>query len=919
MMDIDKEVFMKKKFKKGIMLAVLTSVILSGCKAAGMPNTVNKSGKETTAEEVIEVHKKYSSIEELKKKYASEECFEIKPLYNLPKDMKFTFRFHSEIDPYKAVTIHTDRKCEANSMINVVSGGFSTPDGVDVLIVPSTPVLDCVDRLDYGSSTYGYAPIYYLCIRYDLDASIPTKLEEPIVIPFTIKGDVQTPTAYPGISQDGTFYVKWNPVDGADGYRIYEAYADADEYERLGSVPRRENAYVGEHLHLLADLPADQTEFHNFGKDAQENTILDTEENVYIQNAFDLNNYYVTAVKDGKESFFSQEVSGWKYNNQLPKQFDSYYGFTRDGLNVTELPETVEIQMVDGSKTSMPINFRKIDGTYETLEGGNDTAVYEYDIPGTKLRGKITYHSENKDYPNEILSTIVPNYGMYSIDTGLDIIPAPDIPTIDEETIGNRYVDLSKSAKYYKDSMIIYDEEALMKRADMDAERLLYSGQYQQDPFSLDYVKSYGTPMEPVMGNQTETPSTEAQTTESIRETKESSSVEETTESIRETMPDETIPESSANESQEESSAQNKDEITSINLIEEQINSTKDQVTDSNSDQYEVSGYPSFATSPEEEYIAENMINRNEQFSVQAFPKLQDMETLQDILVKVYYQNPYVFGFENAAYNAGTKEVILYYNMSKEEIEKRQKEVDKESDRVLKEILTDSMTEEEKVEAIYKYLEDNTVYDNDALAMAESNGFSDVSGFEDSFNTYGILCNKKGVCQSYAYTVNLLSKKAGINSIMLTGYMSKTLPHAWNAIEYDGKWYWIDATNNGKSSGIPYLLYQTSSITAEDMDYILDDGFELNSNLSYVINVDDSKDWYVKTGLVANSEDELIEKLVSTMEKGKVSAVRYTFNLQLDDSFVIKLGEKILDKDSHTDLNAIKFGTAMNYFMMAYE
>ena len=98
------------------------------------------------------------------------------------------------------------------------------------------------------------------------------------------------------------------------------------------------------------------------------------------------------------------------------------------------------------------------------------------------------------------------------------------------------------------------------------------------------------------------------------------------------------------------------------------------------------------------------------------------------------------------------------------------------------------------------------------------------------------------------------------------------------------------------------------------MDYILDDGFELNSNLSYVINVDDSKDWYVKTGLVANSEDELIEKLVSTMEKGKVSAVRYTFNLQLDDSFVIKLGEKILDKDSHTDLNAIKFGTAMKLF-----
>ena len=224
------------------------------------------------------------------------------------------------------------------------------------------------------------------------------------------------------------------------------------------------------------------------------------------------------------------------------------------------------------------------------------------------------------------------------------------------------------------------------------------------------------------------------------------------------------------------------------------------------------------------------------------------------------------------------------------------------------------MSDDEKVYAIYEYLENNTVYDHDAVEAAEANGFTDVSGFEDSFNTYGILCNKKGVCQSYAYTVNLLCKKANVSSKMLTGYMSKTMPHAWNAVEYNDSWYWIDATNNGKSSGIPFLLYQTSSDTAEKMDYILDAGFDLDTKLNEVTNYDTSKDWYTQNNLIADSPDELIDKVVEIFDESEAVAVRYTFDLTLDDNFVQKLGAELTKKG--VDVTNTRFGSSMMYFII---
>ena len=887
------------KVKSKIAFTLAAALLLSGCQKADGISESQGTQKQIITQE--STNQKYSTISDLKKKYGVEDSNEIKPIYNVPKDMKFTFKFKSKVDPFKAVTVHTDKSCSVNSMINLTPAGFSTPYGEDILIYPNDPVLNTMDRLDYGNEyTYGYAPIYYLCIRYDMESPDVKELEQPIIIPFTLKGDVQTPTVYPEISTDGVFSIKINPVENADSYRIYEAYVSSSDQDRTKDLLRRENAYVGEHLRLLDEIPASQTVFTDFGKNGTSNILTDTDGNIFNQNTFDLNNYYVTAVKDGKESFFSQEVSGWQYNQQLPKTFDDYNGFKRNGSYVIDLPETVKVQMVDGSHTDMPINYKKVDSTYQNLEGGNDYSVYEYEIVGTKLKGTINYHSDEKEYPDEVTSNVIPNYGLYSISLNIDTVPEPELPTITDENYKNKYVDLTKSAKYHKESMVTYNQDALRIRADMEAERMLLSGQYQRDPFSIDYVESFGVDMDPVYNNINKTEpevfpeeSTEAETT--IVETME----EETTETIN---------------SQKESGMPNEnEEITASNLIEEQINSTQNQVEEGNTEEYTTSGYPTFAESAEEEYIAEQLINGNEKFSIKAFPLLQDTNTLQDVLMKVYYQTPYIFGFSEAGYDPYSMEVHIKYNMTKDEIEKRQQEIDKESDRIISEIIETSMSEDEKVKAIYDYLENNTEYDFDALEAAEASGFKNVIGFEDSFNTYGILCNKKDVCQSYAYTTNLLCKKANVNSIMITGYMT-TLPHAWNAIEYDGAWYWIDTTNNGKSSGIPYMLYQTSSDTAERMNYITDNGFELDNKLNEVINRDTSKDWYVNQNLIANDEIELIEKIANHFDGSETLAVRYTFDLEIDEDFMTQLANELVKRK--VDLTNTNIGASMNYFII---
>lgn len=97
---------------------------------------------------------------------------------------------------------------------------------------------------------------------------------------------------------------------------------------------------------------------------------------------------------------------------------------------------------------------------------------------------------------------------------------------------------------------------------------------------------------------------------------------------------------------------------------------------------------------------------------------------------------------------------------------------------ILGEIITEDMTDEEKIQAITFYVIDN--YSYKITKVFESN--------EEPLES--MLDNKGGVCASYAYLTNVLLRKAGIESYEITSDS-----HGWNVIELDGKYYYLDATN----------------------------------------------------------------------------------------------------------------------------
>lgn len=107
---------------------------------------------------------------------------------------------------------------------------------------------------------------------------------------------------------------------------------------------------------------------------------------------------------------------------------------------------------------------------------------------------------------------------------------------------------------------------------------------------------------------------------------------------------------------------------------------------------------------------------------------------------------------------------------------------------VLEQLLTDSMSDYEKEEAVYAWLVSNVSYDYDHYSL-----FVQVS--RDSFTPYNPLMEGKGVCLGFATTFQLLMDMAEVECITVVGAAFESREdHAWNMVRLGGAWYCVDAT-----------------------------------------------------------------------------------------------------------------------------
>ncbi len=89
-----------------------------------------------------------------------------------------------------------------------------------------------------------------------------------------------------------------------------------------------------------------------------------------------------------------------------------------------------------------------------------------------------------------------------------------------------------------------------------------------------------------------------------------------------------------------------------------------------------------------------------------------------------------------------------------------------------------SMSEYEKVAALYQYVCDNVSYSYDDLTR---------------FSAAEALLEGSSVCDGYARSMKLLCYLAGVDCLKVTG-SAGGVSHAWNKVKVDGAWYNLDAT-----------------------------------------------------------------------------------------------------------------------------
>lgn len=112
---------------------------------------------------------------------------------------------------------------------------------------------------------------------------------------------------------------------------------------------------------------------------------------------------------------------------------------------------------------------------------------------------------------------------------------------------------------------------------------------------------------------------------------------------------------------------------------------------------------------------------------------------------------------------------------------------------VLNGIISESMTDLEKVRAIYDWLIENVNYDNVAVSSgAIMNNWTNY----DSWYLEGVFNNGIAVCDGYAKAFVVLARIENIPAIRVTGDN-----HAWNKVYINNAWYGIDPTHGDIAIG----------------------------------------------------------------------------------------------------------------------
>lgn len=211
----------------------------------------------------------------------------------------------------------------------------------------------------------------------------------------------------------------------------------------------------------------------------------------------------------------------------------------------------------------------------------------------------------------------------------------------------------------------------------------------------------------------------------------------------------------------------------------------------------------------------------------------------------------------------GQTEVMSFapnYIMTAKERAAVQKKIDQQVKRYLKGLA--DATDYEKVRTIYRRLIQKADYNLES---------------ENNQNIISVFLGKETVCQGYASAMQYLMDQLDIPCVIVTG-TAKGGPHAWNLVQLDGAWYYVDVTwgnskyHDDEQNDVKYVEYDYLNITTEEMlqDHSPKVSFELP------LCTERKNNYFVKekkyfTSLDENTVAEIGSIIRRAYEKGKSS------------------------------------------------
>ena len=268
-----------------------------------------------------------------------------------------------------------------------------------------------------------------------------------------------------------------------------------------------------------------------------------------------------------------------------------------------------------------------------------------------------------------------------------------------------------------------------------------------------------------------------------------------------------------------------------------------------------------------------------------------DAEQLNHVFTCVMHDHPELFfvdGYQYTKYTVGDRisSISFFgtYSMTEDEIALNQKVIDEYVNLCFSGM---PQTEDEylKVKYLYDYLINQTEYDREA---------------PNNQNICSVFIEKRSVCQGYAKALQYLMQKAGMVSVLITGYTQQE-GHAWNLVRVNGAYYYVDATwgdasytfedgENSYAGEIPPINYDYFLVTTEELC--------VTHEPDYLIRLPECKEekdnYYVREGLYFIEYDE--DKLKMIFEQAHMDASGYVMfkcsNEQVFDAIKQKLIEQ---------------------------